>query len=145
MRRAYPVFHQTCNNYHKKRTLCQCLHVLRKSLNHLDNQNMLQTTVEEILNKGNFFIGAIFWHFKWSLKQQPTNQHNCCGDKYWVVCHTQYQWNQHLLQNRLVSSQCYSRKPDQNSENKIRNNKINDHPKCIQWKQYTSKKARDFR
>ena len=88
----------------------------------------------EAINDDNFFNGAIFY-FKWSQKQQPTNQYNHRRDKYWVVSHTQYQWSQHLLQNQLwCPSQCNSRKLKLCKQNQ-------DHPKHIQWKQYTSQKT----
>ena len=60
MRGACATFHQTCNNCHKKGHFAKVCMSTNKSLNYLDNQNMSPTTAEEVLDKGNFFIGTIF-------------------------------------------------------------------------------------
>ena len=120
MKRACPAFHQTCYNYHKKGHFANVCMSTNKSLNYLDTKSTPPTTPEEALDEDNFFIGAILIF--------------------------QYQRYQHLLQNRLWrSSQCNSRKPHWNSANKIKNSKINNHPKLIQRKQYTSKRTVYFR
>ena len=58
MRGACPAaFHQTCNNCHKKGHFDNVFMSTNKSLNYLDK---LSTTAEDVLDEGNFFIGAIF-------------------------------------------------------------------------------------
>ena len=112
-----------------------------KSLNYLDNQNTPPTTAEEVLDEDNFFTGAIFDILN-DVKNN-NQQSNAIAEE---TNATQYQRDQHLLENRFwCSSECNSRKSDSNSANKTKNNKVLDHPKHIQRKQYSSKRTMNFR
>ena len=57
---ACPVFHQTCNNCHKKGYFANICMSTNKFLIYLGNQNTPPTTAEEALDEESFFIGAIF-------------------------------------------------------------------------------------
>ena len=57
---AGTAFQNTCNNCHKKGHFFNVDMSINKSLDYLDNQNMPPTITKETLDKGNFFIGAIF-------------------------------------------------------------------------------------
>ena len=78
------------NNCPHKRHFGNVCMPTKKSLNYLHNQNTPPKTPIEALEENNFFTDAIFDYFKWSQKQQSTNQHNRRGEKHRVVSHTQY-------------------------------------------------------
>ena len=94
---------------------------ISKSSNYLDNHHKTPpATSGEALDEDSFFIDAIF-----DIPNEGKNKNQ--------------QINHNLPQIRLwCSSQCNSRKSDWNSANKTKNNKINDHLKPIQRKQYIS-------
>ena len=115
----------------KKNTVNACMST-NKSLNYLDNQNTPKHPTSSCRRSFRQRQVLHWYHFsylKWSPKQQPTDQHNRRGDKRRVVSYPQYQQDQHLQNWLWCSSQCNSRKPDWNTANKTRNNKIKDNPK----------------
>ena len=97
MRKACPAFHHACNNCYEKGNFVNVGMFTNKSLNYLDNQNTPRTTQIEALSEFNF-IGAIF-DISNELKNINQKINNRQGDKRRIFSHTQYQWDQHLLQN----------------------------------------------
>ena len=139
--RGTPAFHQTCNNCHKKGHFANVCMSTNKSLNYLDNENTPPRTAED-----NFFVGVIS-----DISNEVKNNNKQINT---IAEDTNTEWSVTL--NTNGTSICYKinsgaqvnvipEKQIETLQKKPKNNKMSNHPKCIQLKQYTSKRKIHFR